>query len=167
MRLIKIILILSFINSLAYADKDMKIGSKGNLNDVDRVVKVVMYDNYYEPSSFRIKAGETIKFELVNAGELVHEFNIANKMMHMKHQPEMEKMVENEILFADSIDKNKMKKMAKIDKSMGHSHSNSVLLEPKQKGDIIWKFDNAVNIEIACNVPGHYQVGMMAKVDIN
>ena len=167
MRLIKIILILSFINSLAYADKDMKIGSKGNLNDVNRVVKVVMYDNYYEPSSFRIKAGETIKFELVNAGELVHEFNIANKMMHMKHQPQMEKMVENEILFADSIDKNKMKKMAKIDKSMGHSHINSVLLEPKQKGDIIWKFDNAVNIEIACNVPGHYQVGMMAKVDIN
>ena len=167
MRLIKIILIISFINSLAYADKDMKIGSKGNLNDVNRVVKVVMYDNYYEPSSFKIKAGETIKFELVNAGELVHEFNIANKMMHMKHQPQMEKMVENEILFADSIDKNKMKKMAKIDKSMGHSHSNSVLLEPKQKGDIIWKFDNAVNIEIACNVPGHYQVGMMAKVDIN
>ena len=167
MRLIKIILILSFINSLAYADKDMKIGSKGNLNDVNRVVKVVMYDNYYEPSSLKIKAGETIKFELVNAGELVHEFNIANKMMHMKHQPQMEKMVENEILFADSIDKNKMKKMAKIDKSMGHSHSNSVLLEPKQKGDIIWKFDNAVNIEIACNVPGHYQVGMMAKVDIN
>ena len=167
MRLIKIIFIISFINSLAYADKDMKIGSKGNLNDVNRVVKVVMYDNYYEPSSFKIKAGETIKFELVNAGELVHEFNIANKMMHMKHQPQMEKMVENEILFADSIDKNKMKKMAMIDKSMGHSHSNSVLLEPRQKGDIIWKFDNAVNIEIACNVPGHYQVGMIAKVDIN
>ena len=167
MRLIKIIFIVSFINSLAYADKDMKIGSKGNLNDVNRVVKVVMYDNYYEPSSFKIKAGETIKFELVNAGELVHEFNIANKMMHMKHQPEMEKMVESEILFADSIDKNKMKKMAKINKSMGHSHSNSVLLEPKQKGYIIWKFDNAINIEVACNIPGHYQVGMIAKVDIN
>ena len=167
MRLIKIIFIISFINSLAYADKDMKIGSKGNLNDVKRVIKVVMYDNYYEPSSFKIKAGETIKFELVNAGELVHEFNIANKMMHMKHQPQMEKMVESEILFADSIDKNKMKKMAKINKSMGHSHSNSVLLEPKQKGYIIWKFDNAINIEVACNIPGHYQVGMIAKVDIN
>ena len=60
-----------------------------------------------------------------------------------------------------------MKKMAKMDKAMAHSHSNSVLLEPKQKGEIIWKFDNAVNIEVACNVPGHYQVGMIAKVDIN
>ncbi len=167
MGLIKFIIIFLFLHSFAYADKNMKIGSKGSEIEVSRVIKVVMYDNYYEPNSFQIKAGETIKFEVENAGMLVHEFNIANKMMHMKHQPEMVKMVENEILLADSIDKEKMKKMAKIDKAMGHSHSNSVLLEPKQKGEIIWKFDNAVNIEIACNVPGHYQVGMIAKVDID
>jgi len=166
MKIIKILFVLIFFNSFAYADKNMKIGSLGKESEISRVIKVIMYDNYYEPSSFQINAGETIKFELENVGELVHEFNIANKMMHMKHQPEMEKMVENEILFASSIDKDKMKKMAKIDKSMGHSHSNSVLLEPKQKGDIIWKFDNAVNIEVACNVPGHYQAGMIAKVNI-
>ena len=167
MRLIKSIIIFLFLHSFAYADKNMKIGSKGKESEVSRVVKVLMYDNYYKPSSFQIKAGETIKFEVENVGMLVHEFNIANKMMHMKHQPEMIKMVENEILLADSIDKEKMKKMAKMDKAMGHSHSNSVLLEPKQKGEIIWKFDNALNIEVACNVPGHYQVGMIAKVDIN
>ena len=167
MRLIKILLITLFINTFAYADKNMKIGTKGKESEVSRTIKVVMYDNYYEPSSFQIKDGETIKFEVENAGMLVHEFNIANKMMHMKHQPEKIKMVENEILLVDSIDKEKMKKMAKMDKAMAHSHSNSVLLEPKQKGEIIWKFDNAVNIEVACNVPGHYQVGMIAKVDIN
>ena len=167
MKFIKILFVLLFFNSIAYADKNMKIGSKGKESEISRVIKVVMYDNYYEPNSFQIKAGETIKFEVENAGMLVHEFNIANKMMHMKHQPEMIKMVENEILLADSIDKEKMKKMAKMDKAMAHSHSNSVLLEPKQKGEIIWKFDNAVNIEVACNVPGHYQVGMIAKVDIN
>ena len=161
------IIIVTLFSSFSYADKNMKIGFKGKESDVTRVIKVVMYDNYYEPSSFKIKAGETIKFEVENLGELVHEFNIANKMMHIKHQPEMQRMVENEILLADSIDRVKMKKMAKMDKAMGHSHSNSVLLEPKQKGNIIWKFDNAVNIEIACNVPGHYQVGMIAKVDIN
>ena len=166
MKTITIIFTLLFLNSLAFADKNMEIGSKGNVADVTRVIKVVMYDNYYEPSSFQIKEGETVKFEVENAGMLVHEFNIANKMMHMKHQPEMIKMAENGILLAFSIDKEKMKKMAKMDKSMGHSHSNSVLLEPKQKGDIIWKFDNAVNIEVACNVPGHYQAGMIAKVNI-
>ena len=156
----------SLIYFNSFADKNMMIGSLGKIDEVDRTIKVVMYDNYYEPSSFSIKSGETIKFEVVNAGELVHEFNIANAMMHIKHQPEMEKMVENEILLADSIDKKKMKRMSKMDKSMGHSHSNSVLLEPQEKGDIVWKFENAINIEIACNVPGHYQVGMIAKVDI-
>ena len=166
MKLIKILLITLFFNTFVYADKNMKIGTKGKVSEVSRTIKVVMYDNYYEPSSFQIKSGETIKFEVENAGMLVHEFNIANKMMHMKHQPEMIKMAENGILLAFSIDKEKMKKMAKMDKSMGHSHSNSVLLEPKQKGDIIWKFDNAVNIEVACNVPGHYQAGMIAKVNI-
>ena len=166
MNILKVIIVFFVLSSFAYADKNMKIGSAGNAKDVTRIIKVIMYDNRYEPNLFKIKAGETIKFEIENAGDLVHEFNIANKMMHLKHQPEMEKMVENEILLADSIDKDKMKKMAKIDKAMGHSHSNSVLLEPKEKGDIVWKFENAMNIEIACNVPGHYQVGMIAKVDI-
>ena len=164
-KIIIILLLLSF-HSFSYADKNMKIGSHGKLSDVSRTIKVKMYDNYYEPSFFNIKAGETIKFEVENFGELVHEFNIANALMHMQHQPEMEKMVENEILFSDYIDKKKMKKMAKLDKSMGHSHSNRVLLAPKEKGNLIWKFHNATNIEIACNVPGHYQAGMIAKVTI-
>ena len=166
MKKIIIILLLFSFHSFSYADKNMKIGSHGKLSDVSRTIKVKMYDNYYEPSFFNIKAGETIKFELANFGELVHEFNIANALMHMQHQPEMEKMVENEILFSDYIDKKKMKKMAKLDKSMGHSHSNSVLLAPKEKKELIWKFNNATNIEVACNVPGHYQIGMIAKIKI-
>ena len=60
----------------------------------------------------------------------------------------------------------KWQQMAKMDKSMGHQHSNSVLLEPKEKQDLIWKFSKAQNIEIACNVPGHYDVGMIAEVKI-
>tara|TARA_B100001121_G_C18549314_1_gene554619 strand:- start:258 stop:761 length:504 start_codon:yes stop_codon:yes gene_type:complete len=167
MKILKTLFILLMFNTSVLADKNMKIGSKGKESEVSRVIKVIMYDNYYEPNSFKVNAGETIKFEVENAGMLVHEFNIANKMMHIKHQPEMQKMTENGILLAFSIDKEKMKKMAKMDKSMAHSHNNSVLLEPKQKGEIIWKFDDAVNIEIACNVPGHYQAGMIAKVDIN
>ena len=89
MKIFKFLIIFLFTYTFAYADKNMKIGSKGKESEISRVVKVVMYDNYYEPSSFQIKAGETIKFEVENAGMLVHEFNIANKMMHMKHQPEM------------------------------------------------------------------------------
>ena len=151
----------------SYADTNMvSVGVEGKSDEVTRVIKIKMYDNYFEPNSFNFKAEETVRFEVENFGELVHEFNIANAMMHKKHQPEMQKMVENEILFGDSIDRKKMAKMAKIDKSMSHAHSNSVLLEPKEKQDLIWKFSKAQNIEIACNVPGHYDVGMIAKVKI-
>ena len=149
MRLIKILLITLFFNTFAYADKNMKIGTKGKESEVSRTIKVVMYDNYYEPSSFQIKSGETIKFEVENAGMLVHEFNIATKEMHIKHQPEMMMMVENEILLSDRVDKEKMKQMAKKNPSMSHSHSNSVLLSPGEKGELVWKFNNKSKLELS------------------
>ena len=143
------------------------IGEKGKLSEISRTIEIKMYDNYFEPNVLNIKKGETIKFIVKNYGELVHEFNIATKEMHIKHQPEMMKMVEHEILLADRIDKEKMKEMAKKDHSMAHSHSNSVLLEPNEIGEIIWKFSTTANLEAACNVPGHYQDGMIATVSLN
>ena len=140
------------------------IGEKGKLSEVNRVVEVKMYDNFYESNEIKIKKGETIKFKVYNFGEFVHEFNIATKEMHLKHQTEMVKLVENEILLADKIDKKKMKEMAKKDQSMSHSHSNSILLEPNEDGEIIWKFNTEAKLEAACNVPGHYETGMIAKI---
>ncbi len=161
----KLILILIFIPNILFAGSMKAIGSKGNKENVDRVIKVVMYDNYYKPNSFKVKKNETIKFVVTNKGELVHEFNIATKEMHFKHQPEMMMMVEHEILLADKIDKKKMMEMSKKNPAMAHSHSNSVLLSPGEKAELIWKFSNTVDIEAACNVPGHYDVGMIAKID--
>ena len=123
-----------------------------------------MHDNYFEPAQIQIKKDETIKFIVLNVGELVHEFNIATKEMHIKHQPEMMMMVENEILLIDRIDKEKMKQMAKKTIN-GHSHSNSLLLSPGEKGELVWKFNNKSKLEAACNVPGHYEVGMIAKIN--
>ena len=140
------------------------IGEKGKLSEVTRIIEVKMYDNFYEPNEIKIKKGETIKFKVYNFGEFVHEFNIATKEMHLKHQTEMVKLVENEILLADKIDKKKMKEMAKKDQSMSHSHSNSVLLEPNEDGEIIWKFNTEAKLKAACNVPGHYETGMIAKI---
>ena len=161
----KLILILIFIPNILFAGSMKAIGTKGNKENVDRVITVVMYDNYYKPNSFKVNKNETIKFEVTNKGELVHEFNIATKEMHLKHQPEMMMMVENEILLADKIDKKKMMEMSKKNPAMSHSHSNSVLLSPGEKAELIWKFSNTVDLEAACNVPGHYDVGMIAQIN--
>ena len=163
----KLILIFFIIPNILFASSMKMIGEKGKLSEVNRTIEIKMYDNYFEPSKIIVKKGETIKFFVSNYGELVHEFNIATKEMHIKHQPEMMKMVENQILLADKIDKKKMKEMAKKDHSMDHSHSNSVLLEPNQSAELIWKFSSDKNLEAACNVPGHYEVGMVANIKIN
>ena len=161
----KLILIFFIIPNILFASSMKMIGEKGKLSEVNRTIEIKMYDNYFEPNEIIIKKGETIKFIVSNYGELVHEFNIATKEMHIKHQPEMMKMVENQILLADKIDMKKMKEMAKKDHSMGHSHSNSVLLEPNQSKELIWKFSTDANLEAACNVPGHYESGMVANIN--
>ena len=160
----KLILIFFIIPNILFASSMKMIGEKGKLSEVKRTIEIKMYDNYFEPNEIIIKKGETIKFIVSNYGELVHEFNIATKEMHIKHQPEMMKMVENQILLADKIDKKKMKEMAKKDHSMAHYHSNSVLLESNQSAELIWKFSADTNLEAACNVPGHYQAGMIVKI---
>ena len=103
----KLLFIFIFLPNILLAGSMKAIGVKGSEESVDRVIKVTMYDNYYKPNKFKIKKNETIKFEVENKGELVHEFNIATKEMHLKHQPEMMMMVEHEILLANKIDKKK------------------------------------------------------------
>ena len=152
-----------FSTSLHSASMNM-IGEKGDPSKIDRVVKIKMYDNYYEPNFVKIKKGETIKFIIENLGELVHEYNIGTKEMHIKHQPEMQKLIDHEIILGDKIDRIKMKKMSKMDHSLGHSHANSVMLEPKKTGELIWKFSKDIKLEMACNIPGHYETGMVGNL---
>ena len=158
------LLLLILIPNISFAGSMKMIGEKGNDSEVEKIIEVKMFDNYYEPSEFKINKNQTIKFIVYNYGELVHEFNIATKEMHLKHQPEMMKMVVNEIIVGGKIDKSKMKEMSKVDHSMSHSHSNSVLLEPNQSAELIWKFNSDANLEAACNIPGHYESGMVAKI---
>ena len=159
-----LLLLLILIPNISIAESMNMIGEKGKANEVDRIIEVKMYDNFYEPNEFKIKKNETIKFIVHNYGEFVHEFNIATKEMHLKHQPEMMKMVENEILLGDKIDTQKMKELSKEDHSMSHTHANSVLLEPNKSAVIIWKFNTNADLEAACNIPGHYEAGMIAKI---
>ena len=161
----KLILLFFLIPNILNAGSMNAIGTKGKASDVNKVIIVNMYDNYYEPSKIKVKKDETVKFVVTNKGELVHEFNIATKKMHIKHQPEMMMLVENEIILSDKIDKKKMMEMAKKNPSMAHSHSNSVLLSPGESADLIWKFTNSLKIEAACNVPGHYEAGMIAEIN--
>ena len=163
--MIRLIFIFLLFPNLVFAGSMKLIGEKGKLAEVDKTIEIKMYDNYFIPKTINIKRGETVKFVVYNYGDLVHEFNIATKKMHLEHQKEMMKMIEHGILLGNRIDKVKMKKVSKKDHSMSHKHSNSILLEPNKSGEIIWKFSTDVVLEAACNVPGHYEAGMISKIN--
>ena len=52
---------------MCFAGSMKMIGEKGNANEVDKVIEVKMYDNYFEPNKIKIKKGETIKFVVYNS----------------------------------------------------------------------------------------------------
>jgi uncharacterized cupredoxin-like copper-binding protein len=49
---------------------------------------------------------------------------------------------------------------------MSHDDPNAILLEPGDSGEVIWKFTQTTALEFACNVPGHYDSGMMGDISV-
>lgn len=140
-------------------------GEQGNPADVSRTIEVTMLDNYFEPESIAVQAGETVRFRVTNEGGLVHEFNIGTAAMHEAHQDEMQMMVDHGVIKGDRLDR-EMMNMDMGDHSMKHDDPNSVLLEPGETAEIVWKFTEATNLEFACNVPGHYSAGMYGDLTV-
>jgi len=142
------------------------IGKPGMAPAATRTVTVTMHDNYYEPDRMRLREGETVRFVVHNKGTFVHEFNIATAAMHKAHAPEMMMMVEHGVLAADRIDREAAKRMQATMGHGMHDEPNSVLLEPGQSGEIVWTFPKHAKLEFACNVPGHYEAGMVGPIEL-
>lgn len=140
-------------------------GEPGKASEASRTITVEMYDNYYEPEEITVEPGETVRFVVKNEGSLVHEFNIGTPSMHEGHQKEMMKMVEHGVIQGSKLNHDMMEMDMGDGKSMKHDDPNSVLLEPGQSKEVVWKFTDQGDIEFACNVPGHYQSGMYGEVN--
>lgn len=143
-----------------------EFGGPGKAAEATRMIDIVMTENLYEPESITIKAGETIRFRIRNEGEALHEFGLGTEAMHIAHRPHMAMMFEHGMLEVDRINHDQMK-MDHGDgkKSMAHDDPNSVLVEPGKSAEIIWTFTKAMALEFACNIPGHYESGMVGDIE--
>ncbi len=130
-----------------------------------RTIEVTMLDNYYEPETISVEHGKTIRFVVRNTGEFVHEFNIGTAAMHANHQEEMMMMVDHGVLEVDKINREAMKMKMPDGSTMEHDDPNSLLLEPGKSGEVVWTFSGDADLEFACNVPGHYDSGMMGQIN--
>lgn len=129
-----------------------------------RTIEVTMHDNFYEPETISVSKGETVRLIVRNAGGVVHEFNLGTAAMHAEHQKEMMMMVEHGVLEVDKINREAMKMKMPDGSTMEHDDPNSLLLEPGKSGEIVWTFSGDAELEFACNVPGHYDAGMMGRI---
>ena len=133
-----------------------------------RSVEVVMGDMSFTPTAIEIKAGETVRFVLVNKGQLLHEFNLGDAAIHAKHQQEMLQMQQSGMLTPTGMKEMDHGSMAGMDHgSMKHNDPNSVLVEPGKTAELTWTFSKATSLEFACNIPGHYQAGMVGKLTVS
>ena len=119
-------------------------GQAGDLSKVSRTIEVTMDDNMrFTPSKIDVKAGETVRFVIINSGQIPHEMVIGSLDELKAHAAEMLKMPD-----------------------MQHSEPNMITLDAGQRGELIWQFDKATKVDFACLIPGHTEAGMVGKITV-
>lgn len=157
------LLALSF-NAMADASHSYAFGQPAAADKATRTVEMTLQDIAFAPKSLDVKAGETVRFVLVNKGQLLHEFNLGDAAMHAAHQKEMLQMQASGMLTSTGM--GKMDHSAMGHGAMKHDDPNSVLVEPGKTAELTWTFTQATGLEFACNLPGHYQAGMVGKLTV-
>ena len=121
------------------------IGRPGDPKLADRSIEVRATDALaFEPASIRVAEGETVKFVIVNTGEVEHEFVLGDEQTQSAHSGEMNEMPGGTM----------------------PDEPNAVSLFPGEKETLTWTFDTAGTVEFACHVNGHYEAGMKGTVDV-
>ena len=128
--------------------KDMHASAAGMAGDpakVERTIAVEMDDTMrFTPGSVSVKAGETVRFFIVNKGKVPHEMVIGTSEEIDEHAEMMKKMP-----------------------TMAHQEANQITLAPGQRGGIVWQFAKAGTVNYACLVPGHKEAGMVGTMEVN
>ena len=159
------------VSSVASPGSHAEIGQPAAAASATRTVNIEMTDLAFSPKTLEVKAGETVRFVLINKGQLLHEFNLGDAAMHAEHQKEMLKMQQSGAMTTTGMHHAGMDHGAMVQGSMPmagmtHDDPNSVLVEPGKTAELTWTFSGTRDLEFACNVPGHYQAGMVGTLKV-
>ncbi len=119
-------------------------GIGANKKEVSRTIVIKMTDKMrFSPEKLDVRLGETIRFEVKNDGKVMHEMVIGTKPILDKHA---ELMLKNP--------------------NMEHDEPYMAHVSPGKTGEIIWKFNRKGDFDFACLMAGHYQAGMIGKIEV-
>jgi uncharacterized cupredoxin-like copper-binding protein len=109
-----------------------------------RTVEVQMTDELrFEPAEFTVQAGETVRFEITNAGQIVHEFLIGDEAAQDEFETEMSEC-----------------------DGMAHDTDAGVSVEPGETETFEYTFAEVGALLAGCHEPGHYDGGMVAVITV-
>ncbi|WP_346796791.1 copper-binding protein [Halomonas sp. Bachu 37] len=152
-------LVLGITTSAAFA-----AGEHGDLHtsvsdaEVDRTIRFEAGDMWFDPVGLDIVPRETIRFEIINTGNLEHEFVIGDAEAQEEHRKLMLEM-------GGSHGNGGHGGHAMVEGEHG-SYMPSVTIAPGDTADLVWTApENIDGLEYACNIPGHYEAGMYGNFD--
>lgn len=119
-------------------------GKPGNPADVDTTVRIDLSDDmrFSEPV-LNFRRGETVRFLITNVGQVHHEFTVGDAAAMQAHAAMMKRMPQ-----------------------MKHASENALSVDPGEEKELIWTFTQRGVFEAACHLPGHYEAGMKAVVNV-
>jgi uncharacterized cupredoxin-like copper-binding protein len=133
-------------------DHEMGGGKPGDAGKVARVIDVVASDNEFSLKSLQVKDGETVRFVVRNDGLDPHELLIGTRAAHAEHRQMMKAMMQQQ-------------------KQGGHAHAmameahqSGVTVAPGKTASFVWTFARTLDLEFACDIPGHYEDGMHGPI---
>jgi uncharacterized cupredoxin-like copper-binding protein len=112
---------------------------------VTRTVTVTLSDDMrFTPANWQATSGETVRIQVVNKGQVRHEFIMGTEAELKAHAQAMKKP------------------------NADHHHhgSNALSLGANESGELIWTFTDAGVLHIACFEPGHYDAGMRGTISV-
>ncbi|CAO1664434.1 cupredoxin domain-containing protein [Halomonas sp. R57-5] len=137
-------------------------GGGNNLTeaDVDRTITLDAGDMWFDPETLEMAAGEIVKFEITNTGNLEHEFVIGSKEAQEEHRQMMLNMANSGGHDMSNMSHGGGHDMASMDMA-------GVTIAPGETGTLLWSVpDNVNELEYACNIPGHYESGMYGNFSL-
>jgi len=116
---------------------------------VSRSVTVRMDDQMrFTPNHIAVQTGETIRFVVHNAGRTAHEMVLGSNEAIGQHAEAMRQGTGHEV---------------------GHSHGTgaAITVAAGGTGELVVHFAQAVQLQMACLIPGHYEAGMRGTLTVN
>jgi uncharacterized cupredoxin-like copper-binding protein len=97
----------------------------------------------FTPDRIEVRQGDTVRFVVRNTGKVMHEFVIGTRKELDGHAALMVK-------FPD----------------MEHDEPYMAHVAPGQTGEIVWTFNRAGDFDFACLIAGHFQAGMVGRIQV-